>query len=97
MKTISRFTLSLVVACLSMATANANDANPQLADAPRFKKRPPVAAPPCDCRAPGGDRVALGGRICVHVDGETVTMRCEMSLNNPIWRREHQGCAPASS
>lgn len=40
----------------------------------------------CYCTDSTGGRVELGEEICLFVDGRAFIARCEMSLNNPIWR-----------
>ena len=47
---------------------------------------------PCYCTDTQGDRVELGEIICLHVDGRTFTAQCQMSLNNPMWRKISDGC-----
>lgn len=55
----------------------------------------------CYCTDSGGARVELGDMICLHVDGRMFLARCEMSLNNPMWREVREGCSlselPSSS
>ncbi len=57
------------------------------------------AAPPtakaldCYCTDRQHNRVELGEVICMQVDGRMFTARCEMSLNNPMWREIDEGCA----
>ncbi len=46
----------------------------------------------CYCTDRAGERVALGEVICLHVDGRMFLARCEMSLNNPMWREVQEGC-----
>ncbi|MDV7143810.1 hypothetical protein R3X27_14075 [Tropicimonas sp. TH_r6] len=46
----------------------------------------------CYCTDRAGDRVDLGEVICLHVDGRMFLARCEMSLNNPMWRQVKEGC-----
>jgi len=46
----------------------------------------------CYCTDKGGGRVELGQEICLFVDGRAFMAKCEMSLNNPIWRDTGQGC-----
>lgn len=48
--------------------------------------------PDCYCTDSGGDRVELGGTICLSVDGREYTARCEMSQNNPMWREIADSC-----
>lgn len=46
----------------------------------------------CFCTDSTGGRVELGESICLFVDGRLFTARCEMSLNNPMWREVNEGC-----
>ena len=46
----------------------------------------------CFCTDKTGARIELGQMICLQVDGRMFTARCEMSLNNPMWREVHEGC-----
>ena len=47
---------------------------------------------PCYCRDGHGGQVELGQEICLFVDGRAFMARCEMALNNPIWRDTGAGC-----
>lgn len=49
--------------------------------------------PDCYCTN-RGERVELGELACLRIDGRRFTARCDMSLNNPTWRRLKEGCAP---
>lgn len=46
----------------------------------------------CYCTDKTGARVELGQTICLQVDGRMFMARCEMSLNNPMWRELQSGC-----
>jgi hypothetical protein len=46
----------------------------------------------CFCTDKVGARVELGEIICLHVDGRSYSARCEMSLNNPMWREIGSSC-----
>lgn len=46
----------------------------------------------CYCTDSDGGRIELGQSICLFVDGRAFMARCEMSLNNPIWRDTGEGC-----
>lgn len=48
--------------------------------------------PDCYCTDKTGTRIELGEVICLHVDGRSFNARCEMSLNNPMWREIGGGC-----
>jgi hypothetical protein len=51
-----------------------------------------VKWPECYCTDKAGARVELGEVICLYVDGRTFEARCEMSLNNPMWRETGGSC-----
>jgi len=55
----------------------------------------PVIVPDCYCTDKNGDRIELGVSICLVVDGRDFVARCEMSLNNPMWREIRSGCLTA--
>nr|WP_212524713.1 hypothetical protein [Actibacterium sp. MT2.3-13A] len=46
----------------------------------------------CYCTDSTGGRVEMGEEICLFVDGRAFIARCEMALNNPIWRDTGRGC-----
>ena len=46
----------------------------------------------CFCTDTYGQRVELGKSICLFVDGRAFVAKCEMSLNNPIWRDTGVNC-----
>lgn len=48
--------------------------------------------PDCYCTDKVGARVELGTVVCMQVGGRDFIARCEMSLNNPMWREIKQGC-----
>lgn len=50
----------------------------------------------CYCTDSSGGRVELEETICLYVDGKAFMARCEMSLNNPMWRPTGEGCASSS-
>ena len=50
----------------------------------------------CYCTDQNGERVELGQTICLEVGGRRFTARCEMSLNNPMWREQQEGCVSSS-
>jgi hypothetical protein len=56
-----------------------------------------VAAHDCYCTDKTGARVELGVSICMNVDGRSFIARCEMSLNNPMWRELSDGCLSSSN
>lgn len=50
----------------------------------------------CYCTDSTGGRVELGEEICLFVDGRAFLARCEMALNNPIWRDTGNACIGSS-
>lgn len=50
------------------------------------------AYPDCYCTGSRGERVEIGERACLSINGRGVTAVCGMSLNNPAWRIEERGC-----
>lgn len=57
---------------------------------------PPLPEIDCYCTDRTGDRVELGETICLNVDGRAFLARCEMSLNNPMWRDTGSDCIGAA-
>lgn len=53
---------------------------------------PPLPEISCYCTDKTGGRVELGQVVCLQVGGRRFTARCEMSLNNPMWREQADGC-----
>lgn len=49
--------------------------------------------PDCYCTN-RGERVPMGGTACLRIGSDAFLARCEMSLNNPTWRRVREGCPP---
>lgn len=76
--------------CLLIATAGSPFGQvAQKADVPQRKID-------CYCTDSVGARVELGIEICLVVGGRAFIARCEMSLNNPMWREVAEGCPAAS-
>lgn len=57
-----------------------------------FAENSKVKKPDCYCTDKTGARVELGTMVCLQVGGRDFIARCEMSLNNPMWREIRQGC-----
>lgn len=57
---------------------------------------PPLRKIECYCTDKTGGRVELGDLVCLNVGGRIFLARCEMSLNNPMWREVTDGCVSAS-
>ena len=59
-------------------------------------KRPPTP-PHCPRSSSGrGERRELGEVICITASCQTWTAKCDMSLNNVMWRKLQDGCPAAS-
>lgn len=62
--------------------------------------RPPAkdgfAYPDCYCTN-RGERVELGRTACLSIGSQRFTARCEMSLNNPTWRKTEDDCIASPS
>lgn len=72
--------------------------SPQIAlAAEQLASKPKVKAPDCYCTDKVGARVELGTMVCMKVGGRDFIARCEMSLNNPMWREISQGCMSSSN
>lgn len=56
-----------------------------------------VKWPDCYCTDKSGTRVELGQTLCMVVDGRSFVARCEMSLNNPMWREIGEECLSSQS
>lgn len=48
------------------------------------------------CTDETGQRKELGEVICITAGCDTWMARCDMSLNNPMWRRIQDGCPGVS-
>ena len=62
---------------------------------PNYSPLPPKeghAYPDCYCTDSLGQRVDLGQTACLIIGSRRVLARCGMSVNNPAWREESEGC-----
>lgn len=48
--------------------------------------------PDCYCTDSTGQRIELGRTACLKIGSQQFTARCDMSVNNPTWRRVSEGC-----
>ena len=48
--------------------------------------------PDCYCTDSKGQRVEMGELACLIIGSKRVLARCDMSVNNPTWRHESEGC-----
>ncbi|MEM8552655.1 MAG: hypothetical protein AAGF45_09765 [Pseudomonadota bacterium] len=52
-------------------------------------------SPDCFCTGTFGERIEIGAHACLYINGRPKTALCDMSLNNPAWRIQHDGCPTA--
>lgn len=90
--------LAAVTLVLAANAATAGDTTswtpaPKTANAP-FSPAPTQNGAKGDCYCTGtyGERVEVGDHACLVVNGRPLTALCDMSLNNPAWRIQHEGC-----
>ena len=86
-------TLYAIALYLALATAGADAGT--LAPNPNYTPHPPkegYSYPDCYCTDSGGKRVEMGETACLLIGSRQVTARCDMSVNNPTWRTESEGC-----
>ncbi|MFT7390559.1 MAG: hypothetical protein ACI9ZH_000783 [Paracoccaceae bacterium] len=90
--------LALLVALPPPGPAAAQDAR-AAQSAPAWV-RPPAkdgfSYPDCYCTN-RGERVELGRTACLSIGSQSFTARCEMSLNNPTWRKTEDDCIASPS
>ena len=48
--------------------------------------------PDCYCTDSLGQRVEMGQMACLTIGSRRVLARCGMSVNNPAWREQSEGC-----
>ena len=48
--------------------------------------------PDCYCTDSLGQRVEMGEMACLIIGSRRVLARCDMSVNNPTWREQSEGC-----
>ncbi len=69
---------------------------------PAFRHRekspdaPPLPKIEFYCTDSQGARRELGELLCIRTGCRSILARCEMSLNNPIWRELQEGCPAAA-
>jgi len=75
---------------------------PGLASAQGFQHRekakdaPPLPVIELYCTDSNGERRELGEVICITASCQTWTAKCDMSLNNVMWRKVQDGCPAVS-
>lgn len=75
-------------------------AGPAFADGPEHKSfadlYPALPGVEYYCKDANGTRFELGQVICVSASCQTWMAKCDMSQNNPTWRKISDGCPSAS-
>ena len=83
---------------LGISTAVVTGAGPAAAGPPSNPNYSPPPAkegfsyPDCYCTDSKGQRVDMGKTACLIIGSRRVLARCDMSVNNPTWRQESEGC-----
>ncbi|MEO1291394.1 MAG: hypothetical protein AAFV62_00960 [Pseudomonadota bacterium] len=86
----NRHTIRLAVVLLGLALGGSAQA--EGGTGPKGWQGPKPQKPDCTCRKPGGARAQVGEVMCVQIGERTQAMRCEMTLNNTIWKPVRQNC-----
>lgn len=87
------WTVVLVAAAAVLAASSAPAGSPP--GNPNYTPHPPkegFSYPDCYCTDSGGKRVEMGQIACLKVGASEFLARCDMSVNNPTWRKEADGC-----
>ncbi len=76
-------------------TLSAGDASAERIRNHNFSQPPAkdgYSYPDCYCTDSKGQRVEMGQKACLIIGSRRVLARCDMSVNNPTWRHESEGC-----
>ncbi len=89
--------LGVIGMCVALATLpNIAHAEPPAVTSAQVFHPPPAkdgfSYPDCYCTDSKGRRVEMGERACLTIGDRSFVARCGMSLNNPAWRTEQEGC-----
>jgi hypothetical protein len=82
----------LVLLGIAISPGNAGagpKANPNYSPPPAKEA---FSYPDCYCTDSTGQRVEMGKTACLVIGSRRVLARCDMSVNNPTWREESEGC-----
>ena len=88
-------TLFIVGLLLLGITIGSGPAAAQSISNPNFTQPPAKDGfryPDCYCTDSLGQRVEMGKMACLIIGTRRVLARCGMSVNNPIWREQSEGC-----
>ncbi|MFQ5566868.1 MAG: hypothetical protein ACE5EU_10960 [Paracoccaceae bacterium] len=85
------FIAGLVMLGIAIGPAHAGGppANPNYVPPPA---KDGFSYPDCYCTDSLGQRVEMGEKACLIIGSRRVLARCDMSVNNPTWRHESEGC-----
>ena len=64
--------------------------------AERVDLYPPMPGVDNYCTDADGRRIEIGQVICITASCNTWMAKCDMSLNNPMWRKIQDGCPAVS-
>jgi hypothetical protein len=81
--------LLLGIAIVSGPAAAGPPSNPNYSPPPAKEG---FSYPDCYCTDSKGQRVDMGKTACLIIGSRRVLARCDMSVNNPTWRHESEGC-----
>ena len=87
--------LGILISVLAAGVGAAQDSAGQDRSGQDSGELPPLPVIDCYCTDRSGGRVDLGETICLIVGGRAYLARCEMSLNNPMWRDTGADCVGA--
>lgn len=85
----------LFAATIAVLGLGAGDANAEQIRNHNFSQPPAkdgYTYPDCYCTDSKGQRVEMGQKACLIIGSRRVLARCDMSVNNPTWRHESEGC-----
>ncbi|MDH3668784.1 MAG: hypothetical protein OEN23_17820 [Paracoccaceae bacterium] len=85
----------VAAAIAAVLSLGAGEASAQRIQNPNFTQPPAkdgYTYPDCYCTDSKGQRVEKGQKACLTIGSRRVLARCELSVNNPIWRPESEGC-----
>ncbi len=90
-----RQTLFIAGLVLLATTIGTGQAAAQSISNPNFVQPPAKDGfkyPECYCTDSLGQRVEMGKMACLIIGTRRVLARCDISVNNPTWREQSEGC-----
>jgi len=92
---VKRTVIGVLTALAAAMPALAGGIGSMPAGNPNYTPAPPkegYSYPDCYCTDSDGKRVEMGETACLTIGSRQVLARCDMSVNNPTWRHEAEGC-----